>query len=112
MIDDIWAHGQQEALREDLRLRAALDRLAADVKPISVELAEAREKLWTPDKEKAAAEKKLWTPGSKEPAMSPLIPMVIEQTSRGERVVRHLLAPAQRADHLPRHARSTTRSRT
>ena len=26
--------------------------------------------------------------------------------------VRHLLAPAERADHLPRHARSTTRSRT
>ena len=68
VIDDIWAHGQQEALREDLRLRAALDRLAADVKPISVEQAEAREKLWTPDKEKPATETKLWTPGSKEPA--------------------------------------------
>jgi trigger factor len=68
MIDEVWTHGQQEALREDLRLRAALDRLAADVKPISVEQAEAREKLWTPDKEKAATETKLWTPGSKEPA--------------------------------------------
>ena len=85
MIEDIWAHGQQESLREDLRLRAALDRLAADVKPISVEQAEARDKLWTPDKEKPETETKLWTPGSKEPAMSPLIPMVIEQTSRGER---------------------------
>jgi trigger factor len=68
LIDDIWAHGQQEALREDLRLRAALDRLAAGVTPISVEQAEAREKLWTPDKEKAATDTKLWTPGSKEPA--------------------------------------------
>jgi trigger factor len=68
LIADIWEHGRQEALREDLRLRAALDRLAADVKPISVEQAEAREKLWTPDKEKAATETKLWTPGSKEPA--------------------------------------------
>ena len=66
MIEQIWTHGQHEALREDLRLRAALDRLAADVKPISVEQAEAREKLWTPDKEKAATETKLWTPGSKE----------------------------------------------
>ena len=36
--------------------------------------------------------------------MSPLIPMVIEQTSRGERV-RHLLPLAERADHLPRHPR-------
>jgi trigger factor len=66
VIEQVWTHGQQEALREDLRLRAALDRLAADVKPISVEQAEAREKLWTPDKEKAATETKLWTPGSKE----------------------------------------------
>jgi trigger factor len=68
VIAEIWAHGQQEALREDLLLRAALDRLAADVKPISVDQAEAREKLWTPDKEKAATDTKLWTPGSKEPA--------------------------------------------
>lgn len=67
VIEDIWAHGHQESLREDLRLRGALDRLAADVKPISVELAEARDKLWTPDKENAEPEKKLWTPGSKEP---------------------------------------------
>ena len=52
MIADIWAHGHQEALRDDLRLRAALDRLAADVKPISTEPRDAREKLWTPDKEK------------------------------------------------------------
>jgi len=67
-IADIWAHGHQETLREDLRLRAALDRLVAEVKPISVELAEARDKLWTPDKEKTEPEQKLWTPGSKEPA--------------------------------------------
>jgi len=67
VIEDIWAHGHQESLREDLRLRSALDRLAADVKPISIELAEARDKLWTPDKENPEPEKKLWTPGSKEP---------------------------------------------
>jgi trigger factor len=66
VIDDVWAHGQQESIREDLRLRAALDRLVADVKPIAPELAEAREKLWTPDKEKPEGETKLWTPGSKE----------------------------------------------
>jgi trigger factor len=68
LIEDVWAHGQQESIREDLRLRAALDRLAADVKPIAPDLAEAREKLWTPDKEKTEADTKLWTPGSKEPA--------------------------------------------
>jgi trigger factor len=68
VIQDVWAHGQQESIREDLRLRAALDRLIADVKPIAPELAEARDKLWTPDKEKAEGDTKLWTPGSKETA--------------------------------------------
>jgi trigger factor len=67
VIEDIWAHGHQESLRDDLRLRGALDRLAADVKPISVDLADARDKLWTPDKENTEPEKKLWIPGSKEP---------------------------------------------
>ena len=66
VIADIWAHGQQESLREDLRLRAALDRLAADVKPIAPEQHAAREAIWTPDKEKPAGETKLWTPGSEE----------------------------------------------
>ncbi len=68
LIEDVWAHGQQESIREDLRLRAALDRLVADVKPISSDLAEARDKLWTPDKEKPEVETKLWTPGSGPPA--------------------------------------------
>jgi len=67
VIADVWAHGHQEALREDLRLRAALDRLVADVTPISAERAEARDKLWTPDKENEEPEKKLWVPGGKEP---------------------------------------------
>jgi trigger factor len=68
LVEDAWAHGQQESIREDLRLRAALDRLVADVTPIAPDLAAAREKLWTPDKEKAEGDTKLWTPGSKEPA--------------------------------------------
>lgn len=65
-IADVWAHGHQETLRDDLRLRAALDRLVAEVKPISVELADARDRLWTPDKEKVEPEEKLWTPGMEE----------------------------------------------
>jgi hypothetical protein len=36
------------------------------VKPISPEQAEARESIWTPEKEKTTKSKKLWTPGSKE----------------------------------------------
>jgi trigger factor len=66
MIEDIWAHGHQEALRDDLRMRAALDRLAADVKPMDPEQHAAREAIWTPDKEKPTGETKLWTPGSEE----------------------------------------------
>jgi hypothetical protein len=38
------------------------------VKRISPDLAQARDKLWTPDKETAPTETKLWTPASKEPA--------------------------------------------
>lgn len=66
VIADVWSHGHQESLREDLRLKAALDRLAADVQPIAPELADAREAIWTPDKEKPTGETKLWTPGSEE----------------------------------------------
>ncbi|HEX9415699.1 MAG TPA: trigger factor [Gaiellaceae bacterium] len=57
-----------ERLREDLRLRKALDSVVAEVEPIPTELARAREKLWTPEQEKAPGDTKLWTPTSKEPA--------------------------------------------
>ena len=61
--------GGYERLRDDLRLRAALDRVASEVKRIPVDLARAREKLWTPGQEKSPADTKLWTPSStKEPA--------------------------------------------
>jgi trigger factor len=68
VIEALWAHGEHERLREDLRLRAALERLVAEVQPISTELAAAREQIWTPEQEAPAAETKLWTPGTKEPA--------------------------------------------
>ncbi|MHB1243562.1 MAG: trigger factor [Gaiellaceae bacterium] len=64
VIEELWQHGRQEDLREDLRLRAALDRVAAEVKPIPIEQAEARDAIWTPDKEKPEQETKLWTPGN------------------------------------------------
>jgi trigger factor len=55
-------NGRFEALREDLRLRKALDRVAAEVKRIPLAQAEAREAIWTPDKENPPTETKLWTP--------------------------------------------------
>ncbi len=55
-----------EQLRADLRLKKALDEVVAGVKRIPVELAQARERLWTPEKEKAPAKMNIWTPGSEE----------------------------------------------
>jgi trigger factor len=59
--------GRFEELRDDLRLRHALDRVAAEVKPIPQAQAEAREAIWTPDKENAPTETKLWTPAEGAP---------------------------------------------
>jgi trigger factor len=69
VVDQVFASGRHELLREDLRMRKALDRIVADVKRIPMELARAREQLWTPGQEKGAEATKLWTPGSKEPAV-------------------------------------------
>jgi trigger factor len=68
LIVQVKESGRYDALRTDLRLRKALDRIAAEVKRIPMELARARDKLWTPEKEKPETAAKLWTPGSKEPA--------------------------------------------
>jgi len=67
-LESLRTSGRLDELRYDLRLRNALDRVAAEVKRIPAELAAAREKLWTPEKEKTSADTKLWTPGSKERA--------------------------------------------
>jgi trigger factor len=58
--------GGLEQLRTDLRLKRALDEIVSGVTKIPVDLARAREKLWTPEKEKAGSGMKLWTPGSEE----------------------------------------------
>jgi trigger factor len=65
-IDDFIAQGGADRVRDDLRLKKALDRIAAEVKPIALELHEARESIWTPEKEQPQPGAKLWTPGSKE----------------------------------------------
>jgi trigger factor len=68
IVEQVFASGRHELLRDDLRMRKALDQVVSDVKRIPLELAAAREKLWTPEKEKGPGETKLWTPGSKEPS--------------------------------------------
>jgi trigger factor len=67
-VQQVFSSGALETLRADLRLRKALDRVASEAKRVPVELARARESIWTPDKESSPTETKLWTPGSKEPA--------------------------------------------
>ena len=62
--------GRDSLLRDEVRLRRAADVIAVAAKPIPLEQAEAREQIWTPEKEGSesgeAAEKpgELWTPGS------------------------------------------------
>ncbi|MHB8470605.1 MAG: trigger factor [Gaiellaceae bacterium] len=56
--------GRFETLRDDLRMRNTLDRIATEVKRIPRELAAARDAIWTPEKEKQQTDTKLWTPGS------------------------------------------------
>jgi len=66
-LAELRESGRFEILREDIRMRDALDRVAAEVKRIPRELADAREAIWTPDKEKPQTETKIWTPGEGAP---------------------------------------------
>jgi trigger factor len=59
-------NGGYERIRADLRLKKALDEIVAGVQRIPVELAVARDKLWTPEKEKEGTKMNIWTPGSEE----------------------------------------------
>ena len=65
-IDKFIEQGGADRVRDDIRLKKALDRIAAEVKPIAPELHEARESIWTPGQEQPTEPAKLWTPGSKE----------------------------------------------
>src|SRR5215204_2935483 len=59
------SQGADEALREDIAMRKAVDLVVEAAKPIPVETAAAREKLWTPEKggeEQGSGQ--IWTPGS------------------------------------------------
>jgi len=60
------AQGADEALREDIAMRKAVDLVVEHAKPIPAEKAAAREKLWTPEKEgeRSGGSGELWTPGS------------------------------------------------
>jgi trigger factor len=63
-LDRAKKEGRDEVLREDIAMRKAVDLMVESAKPIGIDQAEAREKLWTPDKEADEPAKELWTPGS------------------------------------------------
>jgi FKBP-type peptidyl-prolyl cis-trans isomerase (trigger factor) len=65
-IEEFVTRGGADRVRDDLRLKKAVDRIAAEVKPIARELAKAREAIWTPGQDEPATETKIWTPGSKD----------------------------------------------
>ena len=83
------------ALRTDLGMQKALDIVVENAKEITPEQADAKEKLWTPEKESGRLRRqdthrsgppaRASRPTDRRSFVSPLIPMVIEQTSRGER---------------------------
>jgi trigger factor len=59
------SQGADEALREDIAMRKAVDLLVEAAKPIPAETAAAREKLWTPEKDRAVeGSGRIWTPDS------------------------------------------------
>jgi trigger factor len=77
LVEQLRAANRLDALREDVANRQALELLVNAATPISVEQAQAREKLWTPGKddppgepassssgEPAAGSGQLWTPGN------------------------------------------------
>jgi trigger factor len=63
LLDQLRKADRLERVREDVANRQALELLVAEAKPISVEQAKARDKLWTPGKEQTGSGQ-LWTPGS------------------------------------------------
>jgi len=59
------AQGTDEALREDIAMRKAVDLLVEHAKPIAATQAEARDELWTPESEAGSEpDAELWTPDS------------------------------------------------
>ncbi len=66
-LAELRKSGRDAMLHDDIRARKALDLIVAEANPIPLEQAEARAKLWTPEKEREErGEGGLWTPGSGE----------------------------------------------
>jgi trigger factor len=62
-LKEIRESGREELLKQDLLMRRALELVAEQANPIPLEQAQAREEIWTPEKEREE-KAELWTPGS------------------------------------------------
>jgi len=62
LLERLRKSGRDAMVRDDIRFRKAIDLVAEAAKPIPQEQAEAREQIWTPEKERKEAGS-LWTPG-------------------------------------------------
>jgi trigger factor len=64
LLERMKSAGRLDAFKAELAQRKALDLLAESAKPITVEQAQARDKLWTPGASTEQRSAQLWTPGS------------------------------------------------
>lgn len=65
LLERLQSSGRLDRVRADVASGQAVELLVDAAKPISVEQAKAREKLWTPEREGAEqGSGQLWTPGS------------------------------------------------
>jgi trigger factor len=63
LLQRLRDNGRDAMIRDDIRARKAIELVAESAKPIPLEQAQAREQIWTPEKEREAAGS-LWTPDS------------------------------------------------
>ena len=61
LLERLRKNGRDAMIAEDIRARKAIELVADSAKPIPLEQAEAREQIWTPEKEREA-KGGLWTP--------------------------------------------------
>jgi trigger factor len=71
LVEQLRKAGRLDELRQEVAARQAVELLVRKAKPISLEQAQARQKLWTPGKDpdpthpsEPASRGQLWTPGS------------------------------------------------
>jgi trigger factor len=66
VLERLVKNGRDLPIRRELRLRKAIDLMVESAKPIDPDTAKAREKLWTPGKQRREeGSGQLWTPGQR-----------------------------------------------